>query len=74
MDKNKVIVGISGSYIIDNGGMFPGYKRVAKNVDVLILSGGQDINPLLWGEEPSSKLGEFQDTFWSSYYCFRNYS
>lgn len=90
MDKNKVIVGISGSYIIDNGGMFPGYKRAyvnddyvdsvvraggvpyiipivhdkeiikeqLKNVDVLILSGGQDVNPLLWGEEPSSKLGE----------------
>ncbi len=89
MVKDKIVVGISGSYIIDEGGMFPGYKRAyvnddyvqsvvmaggipyiipvvhdeevireqLKNVDALILSGGHDVNPLEWGEEPSSKLG-----------------
>ena len=89
MVKDKIVVGISGSYMIDEGGMFPGYKRSyvnddyvqsvvmaggipyiipvvhdeevikeqLKNVDALILSGGHDVNPLEWGEEPSSKLG-----------------
>lgn len=27
-------------------------------IDGLILSGGHDLNPLLWGEEPTQKLGE----------------
>lgn len=86
----KIIIGISGNVLIDNGGMFPGYKRAyvnndyvtsviraggipyiipmnnnkdvireqIKNIDGLILSGGQDINPLLYGEEPHQKLGE----------------
>ncbi|MFT8316185.1 MAG: gamma-glutamyl-gamma-aminobutyrate hydrolase family protein [Clostridium sp.] len=88
MDK-KPIVGISGSFIVDQGGMFPGYRRayvnddyvravamaggipyiipivndedLAKeqmsNVDALILSGGYDVNPLIYGEEPKQKLG-----------------
>ena len=76
--------------MVDNGGMFPGYKRsyvnddyilsviknggipliipftedleVVKeqisNVDGLILSGGHDVDPAFYGEEPSQKLGE----------------
>ena len=87
--KNKPIIGISGSIIVDDGGMFPGYKRAyvnddyikaislaggvpliipmvsdeeviknqLENVDGLLLSGGHDVNPLLYGEEPSQKLG-----------------
>lgn len=87
--SRKPIIGISGNFIIDKGGMFPGYKRsyvnddyvksvamagglpyiipivsdedLAKeqisNVDALILSGGQDVNPLIYGEEPKQKLG-----------------
>lgn len=85
----KPIIGISGSVIIDDGGMFPGYRRsyvnedyvasVAQNggvpfiipftgndeivkaqldhVQGLILSGGQDIDPHLYGEEPLPKIG-----------------
>lgn len=88
-NDRKPIIGISGSLIIDQGGMFPGYERAyvnddyvqsvvrsggvpyivpmvydeeiireqVKNIDALILSGGHDANPLLWGEEPSQKLG-----------------
>lgn len=88
--EKKIVVGISGSIIIDGSGNFAGYKRAyvnddyvqavireggipyilpitsdisvieefAKNIDVLILSGGHDINPLLWKEEPSKNLGE----------------
>ncbi|NJB08850.1 C26 family cysteine hydrolase domain-containing family, partial [Clostridioides difficile] len=26
------------------------------NIDALILSGGQDVNPLIWKEEPHNKL------------------
>ena len=33
-------------------------KEYAKNIDGLILSGGHDINPLLWKEEPNKNLGE----------------
>lgn len=87
--KKKPIIGISGSMIIDEGGMFPGYKRSYVNndyvrsvieaggipfiipmnndeevienqldlVDGLILSGGHDVNPLLFNEEPHQKLG-----------------
>jgi putative glutamine amidotransferase len=86
----KVVIGISGSMIIDEGGVFPGYKRAyvnndyirsvieaggipfiiplnnvkdvmkvqLENVDGLILSGGHDVNPLLYGEEPNQKLGD----------------
>lgn len=28
-----------------------------ENIDALILSVGQDVNPLLWDEEPHNKLG-----------------
>ena len=88
--RNKPIIGISGSMIIDNGGNFPGYRRSYVNddyiisvieaggtpfiipmntneenikaqlelVDGLILSGGHDVDPLLFGEEPHQKLGE----------------
>ncbi|MFD3157779.1 gamma-glutamyl-gamma-aminobutyrate hydrolase family protein [Haloimpatiens sp. FM7330] len=94
----KPIIGVSGSIIVDEGGMFPGYERAyvnddyiqsvvraggvpyiipmvydeevirdqVKNVDALILSGGHDVNPLLYGEEPSQKLGGIlpkRDTF-----------
>lgn len=85
----KPIIGISGSVIIDNGGIFPGYRRsyvnedyvdsvvqnggvpyiipfteddeVIKqqldNVQGLILSGGHDVDPQLYGEEPLQKIG-----------------
>lgn len=87
--NKRPIIGISGSMIIDQGGMFPGYKRSYVNndyvkavinaggipliipmnmddeiieaqinmVDGLILSGGHDIDPLLFNEEPHQKLG-----------------
>lgn len=86
----KPIIGISGSEIIDDGGIFPGYRRsyvnedyvdsVVKNggvpliipfteddevikaqldqVQALILSGGHDVDPHLYGEEPLQKLGK----------------
>lgn len=86
---DKPIIGISGSEIIDEGGMFPGYRRsyvnedyvdsVVKNggipfiipftendevikeqldhVQGLILSGGHDVDPHLYNEEPLQKLG-----------------
>ncbi|MDU6115257.1 MAG: gamma-glutamyl-gamma-aminobutyrate hydrolase family protein [Paeniclostridium sordellii] len=89
MKTKKAVIGISGSLIIDEGGMFPGYERAyvnndyvqsvarcnavpyivpmvyddeiikeqVENIDALILSGGHDINPLNWGEEPHQKLG-----------------
>lgn len=87
--SGKPIIGISGSIIVDQGGMFPGYERAYVNndyinavylaggipvmipmvyekeivrkqvelLDGLILSGGHDVNPLLYNEEPSTKLG-----------------
>lgn len=90
MSRKKVIVGVTGSVIVDSGSNFPGYKRAyvnddyikgvinggglpyilpitsnkdviksyAENIDVLILSGGHDVNPLLWNEEPEKRLGE----------------
>lgn len=88
-DKN-VIVGISGSIIVDEGGIFPGYRRSYVNedyvssvinnggipfilplttdesiietyvekIDALILSGGHDVYPINYKEEPLQKLGE----------------
>lgn len=85
----KPIIGISGSVIIDQGGIFPGYRRsyvnedyvdsVVKNggvpfiipfneddevvkqqlenVQGLILSGGHDVDPHLYGEELLPKIG-----------------
>jgi len=96
--SKRPMIGISGSMIIDQGGMFPGYERVYVNndyvqsvamaggtpfvipivydeniirsqvecIDALILSGGHDVNPLLYGEEPMQKLGDIfpkRDTF-----------
>ncbi|WP_373898176.1 gamma-glutamyl-gamma-aminobutyrate hydrolase family protein [Haloimpatiens sp. FM7315] len=87
--SKKPIIGITGSVLVDEGGMFPGYERAYVNddyvqavvkagaipvvipmvydekvirkqlesVDALIMSGGHDVNPLLYGEEPSQKLG-----------------
>lgn len=86
----KPIIGISGSIIVDQGGMFPGYRRsylnedyissvldsggtpviipvikdiksidaIVDTIDGLILSGGHDISPRFYGEEPKIKLGE----------------
>lgn len=86
----KPVIGISGSIIVDKGGMFPGYKRAYVNddyvkavisaggvpfiipfcedksivemsvehIDGLILSGGHDVFPLNYNEEPHGKLGE----------------
>lgn len=85
----KPLIGISGSVIIDDGGIFPGYHRsyvnedyvdsviqnggvpyiipfnendeVIKmqldNVQGLILSGGHDVDPRFYGEEPKQKIG-----------------
>lgn len=86
----KPLIGVSGSVIIDDGGIFPGYHRsyvnedyidsVVKNggvpfiipftedddvikqqldnVQGLILSGGHDVDPHLYDEEPEQKLGK----------------
>lgn len=86
------VIGISGSILIDDGGMFPGYERAYVNndycssvlrnggvpfiipvnndrkvieaqidqIDALILSGGHDVFPQNYGEEPRQKIG---DTF-----------
>jgi putative glutamine amidotransferase len=86
----KPVIGISGSVIIDAGGMFPGYRRSYVNEDYvdavvqsggvpfiipytadeevirtqmkqvqgLILSGGHDVDPHLYGEELDPKIGE----------------
>lgn len=97
-NKKYPVVGISGSLLIDEGGMFPGYERAyvnndyvqsvamckaipyivpmvyddelikaqVSNIDALILSGGHDVNPLMWNEEPHIKLGGImpkRDTF-----------
>lgn len=88
--EKKIIVGITGSIIVDSSGNFLGYKRAyvnddyiqgvihgggvpyilpiidnkeiikeyAKTIDILILSGGHDVNPLLWKEEPNKHLDE----------------
>jgi len=96
--SKRPIIGITGSMLIDEGGMFPGYERAYVNndyvqsvvaaggtpyivpmvyeesvireqiemVDAVIMSGGHDVNPLLYGEEPSQKLGGIlpkRDTF-----------
>lgn len=85
----KVVIGISGSLIIDSSGNFPGYKRSYVNddyidsviqnggipfiipfnedkevikeqvklVDAIILSGGHDVSPSNYNQEPSPKLG-----------------
>ncbi|MBC2850206.1 gamma-glutamyl-gamma-aminobutyrate hydrolase family protein [Cetobacterium sp. 8H] len=33
-------------------------REYSRNIDGLILSGGHDVNPLLWSEEPLKELGE----------------
>lgn len=41
-------------------------KEQLSHIDALILSGGQDVNPLLYGEEPHCKLGNIlpkRDTY-----------
>lgn len=85
----KPVIGISGSFLINNGGTFVGYKRsylnddyiksvinsggvpiilpfnesyettieMIKLVDGVILSGGHDVDPIHYGEEPLLKLG-----------------
>ncbi|BDR61197.1 gamma-glutamyl-gamma-aminobutyrate hydrolase family protein [Lactobacillus xylocopicola] len=86
----RPIIGISGSVIVDSGGMFPGYRRSYVNEDYvdsvvqnggvpfiipftadeavieaqldqvqgLILSGGHDVDPHLYGEELLPQIGE----------------
>lgn len=55
MVKDKIVVGISGSYIIDEGGMFPGYKRAYVNDDYVqsvVMAGGIPyIIPVVHDEE-----------------------
>ncbi len=85
----KRIVGVGGSLMFTDGGMFPGYGKSYVNddyiqavlagggvpllvpviedeaaieaqvacLDALVISGGWDVDPLLWGEEPHAKLG-----------------
>lgn len=85
----KPVIGISGSFLINNGSSFVGYKRsylnddyitsvinsgaipvilpfneniettveMIKMVDGLILSGGHDVEPKHYGEEPLLKIG-----------------
>ncbi len=36
-------------------------EEQVKNLDAIILSGGEDINPKYYGEKPLSKLGEISD-------------
>ena len=86
----KPIIGVSGSWITDQGGMFPGYHRSYVNddyissvtmaggvpyivpfnedpevtkaqveqLDGLILSGGHDVSPEFYNQEPQQQLGE----------------
>ncbi len=88
--EKKPIIGISGSILLTEGGIFAGYRRSyvnqdyiesvieaggipfiipfntntsvtveqVKNIDALILSGGHDVFPLIYGEEPKQALGE----------------
>ncbi len=88
--SKKPVIGISGSVMYDQGGMFPGYERAYVNndyiqavlrgggipiiipltnskevihsqldlLDAIIFSGGYDVDPELYGEEPSQKLGD----------------
>ena len=83
-------IGISANILVDQDGMFPGYKRCYVNqdyirtivkhgavpvvlpvtndeavieaqiklIDGLLLSGGQDVSPQLYDEDPQDKLGE----------------
>lgn len=85
----KPVIGITGSFLINNGGTFVGYKRsylnddyiksvinsggvpvilpfnenyeatveMVKLVDGVIFSGGHDVDPIHYGEEPLQKLG-----------------
>lgn len=85
----KPLIGVSGSHMVDGGGMFPGYHRsyvnddyirsvidaggipvilpytaddevvreTMEHVDGLLLSGGHDLYPLTYGEEPKQGLG-----------------
>ena len=87
---SKPIIGITSGVIVDEGGMFPGYRRVYANedyissvvqnggvpliiplntslavieqqvamIDGLILTGGNDITPLKYNQEPEQKLGD----------------
>ncbi|MDO5734672.1 MAG: gamma-glutamyl-gamma-aminobutyrate hydrolase family protein [Eubacteriales bacterium] len=89
----RTCIGVSGSWMIDQGSLFPGYKRAYANddyirslaeagavplilpfvrekdragvlerwvelVDGLILSGGHDLYPPFYGQEPKQKLSE----------------
>lgn len=86
----KPIIGITSGVLVDEGGMFPGYRRVYANedyissvvsnggvpmivalndsldvierqlsvVDGLILTGGNDITPFKYNQEPEQKLGD----------------
>lgn len=86
----RAVIGISGSELVDQGGIFPGYRRSYVNKDYveaviqnggipliipfneddqviaqqlaqvqgLILSGGHDVDPHLYGEELDQKIGE----------------
>ncbi len=88
--KDRPIIGISTSMIVDKDSMFPGYKRIYVNkdyidsviqaggvplmlpfcedkttilsqaelIDGLILTGGHDVFPHNYGEEPHQKCGE----------------
>lgn len=100
----KPVIGISGSLMYDQSGMFPGYERAYVNNDYIdavvraggipliipvtnsedviraqvnladgfIFSGGYDVDPQLYGEEPSQKLGDIcpkRDQFDAALIC-----
>ena len=85
----RPLIGVSGSHMVDDHGVFAGYHRsyvnddyirsvneaggvailvpftedeeaareIMSRVDGLVLSGGHDVYPLLYGEEPCRQIG-----------------
>ena len=88
--EKRAVIGISTGLITDDGGMFPGYRRIYVNedyinavlaaggvpvmipmngdrealaavvdkLDALLITGGDDIDPIRYGEEPHRGLGK----------------
>ena len=66
MMMSKPIIGISGSVIIDDGGIFPGYHRSYVNedyVDSVVQNGGV---PYIRSEE--RRVGKECRSRWSPYH------
>ena len=88
--EKRAVIGISTGLITDDGGIFPGYRRIYVNedyinailsaggvpvmipmngdraalsavvdkLDALLITGGDDIDPIYYGEEPHRGLGK----------------